>query len=229
MTTPSAHLAPIERTDLFREVLTRIEGLIGDGALGPGDRLPSDRQLAKDLGVSRPLVRQALKVLEGIGRITAQQGVGTFVREDHHALAMREITHGISLDLQFVRDLYPVRKAIELEVLRAALNHNTPDLIDLLQRTLDDQAEHVAQTTLEVPLDVAFEAALGQMCGNTILVRFQALIHEMWLKANLSLIAEPGDKDKVHNEHLAIFEAIREGNSTVALELMESHQDSLGR
>ena len=81
-------LVPIRHVDVYREVLGQIEAFISENALKPGDRLPSDRELAERLGVSRASVRQATKVLEGFGRVDAQRGSGTYVKEPSHVAAI---------------------------------------------------------------------------------------------------------------------------------------------
>jgi GntR family transcriptional repressor for pyruvate dehydrogenase complex len=74
-------MLPIKRTDVFQEVISRMDSMIAKGQYKPGDRFPSERELADTLEVSRTSVRQALKVLEAAGKVETKIGSGTYVRE----------------------------------------------------------------------------------------------------------------------------------------------------
>jgi GntR family transcriptional repressor for pyruvate dehydrogenase complex len=71
---------PIRPKKISEEIVTQIKVLISDGQLKPGERVPSERELAALLGVSRPSVREAIMVLEAMGLVESRQGGGTFVR-----------------------------------------------------------------------------------------------------------------------------------------------------
>src|SRR5262245_4932952 len=162
----AGHLVAIERMDVFREVLHRIDQHIESNHLKPGDRLPSDRELAAALQVSRPLVRQAIKVLESLGRVTAQQGSGTYVQAASHRVAVRELIRGLAFDRNLLRQVLPARIAIELAVLRAAFERRTPANLGLLSRALDQREDQLSDDVQEASLDLTFEATLGRICGN---------------------------------------------------------------
>jgi GntR family transcriptional repressor for pyruvate dehydrogenase complex len=213
--------------DLFREVLRRIDGYVEERQLQPGQRLPSDRELAAALGVSRPLVRQALKVLEGLGRVVAHQGAGTFVADHSHRVAAAELVRGLELDRELLRRLLPARVAIECEVMREAFRHRSTEALAELERTLRERAERLEDEGQEAGLDLGFEAALGRVCGNEVLRRLQALVHEVWLQAQIAVGSAPDDRFRLHQEHLIIFEAFRIGDQEGALAALEAHLGSL--
>src|ERR1700704_4487326 len=105
-------LVPIRHVDIYRAVLAQIESFITENNLQPGDRLPSDRMLADRLGVSRASVRQAIKVLEGFGRIESQHGSGTYVRAPSYTAAIADLTRGMPFDASLGHQLIPVHTAI---------------------------------------------------------------------------------------------------------------------
>ncbi|MGH7921222.1 MAG: FadR/GntR family transcriptional regulator [Candidatus Dormibacteraceae bacterium] len=222
-------LRAIGRMDLFKEVLRRIEAHIEERGLQAGDRLPSDRELAAALQVSRPLVRQALKVLEGLGRVVAYQGSGTFVADGAHQVAVTELTRGLAFDPDLLRDLVPARRAVDLEVLRSAFSVRGPETLAVLQRALAERTEHLesGDTEPEEGLDLSFEAALGRVCGNEVLHRFQALVHDVWLQAQIAVATAPEDRFRLHREHEAVFRAFEAGELDAALELMARHLEGL--
>ncbi|SDH33272.1 GntR family transcriptional regulator, transcriptional repressor for pyruvate dehydrogenase complex [Sinosporangium album] len=220
---PSYGLTAIARMDLFRTVLERIEQYIALNDLQPGDRLPGDRDLASQLGVSRPVVRQALKVFEGLGRVEARQGSGTFIRDAAHGVAAREMLYGLTIDQDLVDKLLRVRIAIELQVLRETCERVGPDELASLRRTLAEVKPEDINEPTEPRLFLAFEAALGQICGNEVLWRIQALVHQIWIEAQLSLGEFSARASRVHDEHTDILRALEGGYHEKAMLLFEQH------
>ena len=218
---------PIQRLDVFREVLRRIEDHIAANDLQPGDRLPSDRDLAASLGVSRPLVRQAIKVLESLGRVSAQQGSGTYVQDASasHRVAVRELTRGLLLDRHLLQQVLPARVAIDVEVLRAAFASRTPETLAALRRALDERERHLDEDSQEASasLDLGFEAALGRVCGNEVLRRLQALAHDVWLQAQIAVGVAPDDPSALHREHVEILAALERGDLADAERRLRGH------
>jgi len=229
MTRRGGQLVAIQRLDVFREALRRIEDHIEANHLQPGDRLPSDRDLAAALEVSRPLVRQAIKVLESLGRVSAQQGSGTYVQDAGHRVAVRELTRGMRFDRDLLRQVLPARVTIDVEVLRAAFARRTPEMLAALARTLDEwerqltEDGHEAGATTSASLDLGFEAALGRACGNEVLRRLQALAHDVWLQAQIAVGVAPGDPAALHHEHREVLEALARGDLPEAERRLRDH------
>jgi len=227
MTGRDGQLVAIQRMDVFREVLRRIEDHIEANDLQPGDRLPSDRELAASLGVSRPLVRQAIKVLESLGRVAAQQGSGTYVQDASHRVAVRELTRGMGFDRDLLRQVLPARVAIDVEVLRAAFARRTPEMLAELAGRLDERERQLTEEAPEArtgaSLDLGFEAALGRVCGNEVLRRMQALAHDVWLQAQIAVGLAPGDPSALHREHREVLEAFARGDLPEAERRLRDH------
>jgi len=218
-------LQPIERIDLYRQVLERLETYIASSALQPGDRLPGDRELAARLGVSRPLVRQAIKVLEGLGRVTVQHGAGTFVRDGSFQVAARELLRGIPADRELLDQLEPLRAAVELLVIRSAFERRTPENLALVEKALADRQSQLQHDREQTSLNLSFEAALGSICGNEPARRLQLMLHEMWLRTQVEVGLAPADPVTLHEEHVEIFEAFRSGDLERTIDLMSQHLD----
>jgi len=227
MTVREGHLVAIERMDVFREVLYRIDQHIDSNHLKPGDRLASDRELAAALQVSRPLVRQAIKALESLGRVTAQQGSGTYVQAASHRVAVRELMRGLAFDRKLLRQVLPARIAIELEVLKAAFERRTPANLGLLRGALDEGERQLTDDVQEASLDLTFEATLGSVCGNEVLRRLQALVHDVWLEAQIAEGLAPGGVSRLHREHRQIFEAFAAGDLEEAMSRFHDHLRNL--
>ncbi|MBV9578130.1 MAG: FadR family transcriptional regulator [Chloroflexi bacterium] len=218
-------LEPIQRVDVYREVLARIEAYIRENQLRPGDRLPSDRELSEWLGVSRPVVRMAIKSLESLGRVEARVGSGTYIRESSQVLAV-ELTRGLEVGWPFLHQLQAARSPIELQILEAAFSHRTPQNLARLQAVVDARARQLAEEDPGegVPnLNLSFEATLGEMCGNEVLRRLQAVLHAMWVQALVAIGEAPGDRELLQHEHDRVLECFRAGDLAGALAAYREH------
>lgn len=220
---PGYRLVPIRRVDVYRQVMTEIETLIERDRLGPGDRLPSDRDLADMLHASRASVRQALKVLEGLGRIDARHGSGTFVREPGFAAAIADLTRGRPFDATEADDVVPVHRAVELAVLEAAFARRTQESVAHVRAALERRQSELADDPEEGSLEFSFETSLGEVCGNPLLRRLQALMQEMFVRACAARGEVPGDKHRLFQEHVGVYERFAEGDLLGALARFREH------
>jgi len=220
---PGYRLVPIRRIEVYRQVMTEIETLIERDRLGPGDRLPSDRDLAEMLHASRASVRQALKVLEGLGRIDTRHGSGTFVREPGFAAAIADLTRGRPFDASEADDVVPVHRAVELAVLEAAFARRTQESIAHVRAALERRHSALADDPEEGSLEFSFETSLGDVCGNPLLRRLQALMQEMFVRACAARGKVPGDKHRLFQEHVGVYERFAEGDLLGALARFREH------
>jgi DNA-binding FadR family transcriptional regulator len=144
------------------DVLEELRGRIHRGELGPGDRLPPERQLAAGLGVSRDRVRDALQTLEGDGYVVAKRGAtgGRFVTELAAPFAAWAARTEAELD-----DIVDFRLAIESEAARFAARRRSRSDVTGIRRAVERL--DAATTPREYRLaDVAFHAAVGIASGN---------------------------------------------------------------
>lgn len=219
---------PIQRVDIYRATLERIRELIRSGNLQPGDRLPSERDLAEALGVSRAAVREALKVLESYGQVEIRIGSGTYVRRAAPQEACQlagALLNGLNPDTHLLQDALEVRWALERQVIES-LGRVTPDQAAEIRAILAEEAEEFMGGGLaEGTLNVRFERTLAHLTGNRLLVRMQATAHEAWVHILLSMEVMPADKARLHQEHLVILAALEAGNTAGALQAMRTHLD----
>jgi GntR family transcriptional repressor for pyruvate dehydrogenase complex len=222
------HLEPIRRIAIYQEVIARLESFIAENGLQSGDQLPSDRQLSEQLGVSRASVRMALKVMESYGRVTAQQGSGTYVSNPAQNATIASLTAGLPYDRDFVMQLAPLRNAIDVAIAEAAWSHRTPENMALVWDTIQARADLMDEDNEGGDLIVSFERALGVICGNELLRRMQSLIHQIWVEAWVKIGKAPGDKHLFHQEHIELYNCMRRGELLKFRKLLAAHLD-MGR
>lgn len=217
-------MIPIQKTDVYREVIDRISGLIDGGGYAPGDRLPSERELSEMLGVSRTTLRQGIKVLESMGRVETRVGSGTYVCSDHlPQICLQDMDIG----KKGLADLITVRCGIEATAVTAFLDgHNTKENIERLEaqvknRVSEDKAG-VKRKPYGYKYNFQFEELIAEMTGNKILILQQQQVHALWtyLWGKLGFLPRSGF---AYSEHTRILEAIKANELELACIYMRRH------
>jgi len=219
---PSFTIIPIPHVDVYEAVLEQLKAMIGE--MQAGDRLPSERELAERLDVSRVSLREALRSLESMGRIEIRRNAGSFVLDSHSSPITSWLKELVPVDAAFLNHLIEVRAAIEDRVLSLVHRQHVDyaplaALLDTIEHGLDQDAKESGS------LDVRFEAMLGRMSGNPLLIEFQKSAHELWVDAWGSCGIAPGDRVALLGEHRQILEALSAGDLPSARALMAAHVD----
>src|SRR5215203_3354694 len=158
---PPFEIVPIKRVDVYRSVLAQLKALISESGMKPGDRLPSERELVERFKVSRVLVREALRALEGMGKIEIRSNAGSFLIHPNGNAMVTQLKAVLPVDIIFLKHLVDVRAAVEDKVIALVAARTVADISeinDLLQR---EEAE--LDKRVEVgSLDLRFEAALAR-------------------------------------------------------------------
>ncbi|GAB1818842.1 FadR/GntR family transcriptional regulator [Herbidospora sp. RD11066] len=205
--------------------------LIGQSGLRPGDRMPTEMELAQRLGTSRTVVREAVKILSALGRVRAQKGRGLYVADDEGMLgAGRWTPFFLPADLDHVYMLFEFRRAQEMETSRLAARRATPVELHEIERAagLCRQGFDTGRADLFNEGDDAFHAAVATASHNMFL---QVAVGEARrLQAQSSLIGLRGSigghAAKAVEEHEAIHRAIRVGDADAAAEAAAAHIDN---
>lgn len=234
-TTSGPSWTPVARTRTHELVLDAIVQQIMSGAIGVGDRLPPERDLAAVLGVSRTAVREAVRVLEARGVVRSSTGSGPEAGTVITALQSDALTGLIGLHVALntvaVPDVVRARVALERESVRLACRRATgPDVADLTG-LLD--AMDSPDVTLEDfnQLDADFHIRIGAAGGNRLVLDLTDALRTVMkphLLAALTDMAErPGELqatlDRLRREHHAIHDAIVKRRADDAAQLVEDH------
>ncbi|MEO3875036.1 FadR/GntR family transcriptional regulator [Nonomuraea sp. B12E4] len=199
--------------------------------LRPGDRMPTENELARRLGTSRTVVREAVKILSALGRVRAQKGRGLYVADDEGMLGTgRWVSFFLPTDLDHVYMLFEFRRAQEMETSRLAARRANPAEL----RAIEDAVgvcRHGFETGREELFnegDDAFHTAIATASHNMFL---QVAVREARrLQAQSSLIglrgSVGGHAAKAVEEHDAIYQAIRAGDPEVAAQAAATHVDN---
>ncbi|AUO67427.1 hypothetical protein WM46_23420 [Citrobacter freundii complex sp. CFNIH2] len=225
-------MIPIKRTDVFQTIIQHITNFLDSKQIKPGERLPSERELASMLNVSRTSVRQALKVLESSGRIETRVGSGTFLAEpptvslsDTHSLE-RLIEGGVTKE--FLRNLIVARTSIERAIFEDYAWRANKSGINQLRELIELNREKFSSQDCDdddSALDLSFEKKVAQLGGNPILINMQEQLHHLWGLAWRQYGFTPEQTEVLHEEHLAIMDALAAKNSARVADLIVQHVD----
>lgn len=153
---------PLRRDRLHQQVADRIQDLIVNESLRPGDRLPSERDLAERLGVSRTVIREAIRVLGAQGLVDVRPGSGSYVQEPSADDAAASIERLLRLRQAPGRyeALGEVRRTLEIEIAGLAARRATEMDVASLEGALAEMAAHAGDAEQFTRQDLAFHAAL---------------------------------------------------------------------
>jgi GntR family transcriptional regulator, transcriptional repressor for pyruvate dehydrogenase complex len=215
-------LDSLHRERLGDIVARKLELAIRGGQYPPGSRLPAQRQLANDLGVSRPVLRESLQLLELRGLVNIHYGSGTYVAEpvDFSTSPESWLRDNISRVNQF----YEFRRIIEPAGAALAAQRATKEEVLNLKRNIDEAALAVERNdiTAFVTFDVEFHALVAQMSHNPYLLHTlnQSIHLETDVRHIIHLLHD--HLAVAHRRHVAIYEAIAAGDAERSRELMDN-------
>jgi GntR family transcriptional repressor for pyruvate dehydrogenase complex len=227
---------PVSRVRTYELVLDRIEAQIVSGALTAGERLPPERELATLLGVSRPAVREALRILEAQGAVRSQVGNGpdsgtTIDRLPSDALARLMRLH-VALGSFPIEDVVETRVVLERASVQLACLHARPGDITNMQADLEAMdAPDIDRETFN-DHDTNFHVALADAGGNRLMSDVTRAIREsvrLPILGGFSAMPESGSqgwrqvRDGLRADHHAIFEAVKAGQADLAAQRLEAH------
>ncbi len=219
---------PIRPKKISEEIVEQIKKLIAKGELKPGDRIPSERDLATMLGVSRPSVREAILVLEAMGFLDARQGGGTFVR----ALTEASITDPLAKlvekkDPELLRALVEVRMGLESWAAYLAAQRAEPHEIAEMRRLFEVMAEQATRGGWDPEIDADFHYAITAASHNSlqmhVLDSVHTLFHATIQVALMEFYRQQGHIEKLLTQHREIMEAIAAHDPELARQKMMVH------
>ncbi len=211
---------PIDSKRLYERVVDQIGDMIRRGEFGPGQRLPAERDLARSLGVSRPVVREAMVALEIAGLVEVRTGSGAYVRPLAEDKPQLNAGHSPT-------DILNARMIIEGEVAAlAAANASEPDI----EAAAGAIAEMIADHGVGRPrsaADLAFHVAVAYASGNAVLA---LVVERLWQEQYSPVFAILSERAHLAENwpatlrgHEAILEAIRRRDPGGARQHMRAH------
>jgi GntR family transcriptional repressor for pyruvate dehydrogenase complex len=208
--------------DRVTHLVRQLEGDILSGKLPAGRRLPSERDLSSEHGVSRSVVREALGHLESLGLLSRMHGSGTRVETPNG----RQATVGYQRFLQLAdlrpRDLGEVRLPLETAIAALAAARRTDEHLARLEKAQAALANRRGSLESHAKADLEFHATLAAATGNPLFQLILEPIQQLLIESRRRTLGRYG-AELAHQHHERIFDAVRSADSEAAEESMRRH------
>lgn len=220
---------PLIRHSLSNQVSERLTSMILESDLSPGDLLPASGQLAATFEVSIPVIREALKSLEGEGLIRVVKGRGSVILDIDRDFLDRYFARAVRFQSWTLLELLGVRRALESEAAALAAVHGTPEQIESLCEITASMAAATDDPARYAELDVEFHVTVAEASRNHMLLM---LIMSVRSALKESVLAGLGRRDtsdrmaEVQRVHDAVADAVARRDPEAAAACMRDHFDS---
>jgi GntR family transcriptional repressor for pyruvate dehydrogenase complex len=226
---PAPEFGPIERKILWEQVAEQLLAMLREKQLGPGDRLPPERELAAMMQVSRPSLREALRALSMMNVLEVKQGAGTFVTSLETELLVEHLGFVLSLDDSSLIELFEARKIVEIGIVGLAAQRITGEELAELEAGLE-RSQEVQHRPLEfLRADEQLHKIITKAARNPIMSRVIDSISRLLLVSRSRTVEIPGVRARTVEDHRAIVAALKRRDPEAAREAMLQHLNHVER
>ena len=209
---------------VFRAAQDRIKGYIVEQGLVPGDPLPTEFDFARQLGISRNSLREALKSLESVGIVETRHGLGSYVGRASLAPLIAgmafNLVQGINEDTRTLRELLELREIMEVELVRRVTGRHSPEQLAALEAIVLAMEEQAASGIADADADRAFHHALYDPLENGVVTLLLRAFFDILATVESQLPAATHTPEANARWHRAIVEATRHGDPAAAVAAM---------
>jgi len=222
-------LEPLRRPPSLPETVQRaIREYIDNNNLKPGDALPPETHLTRQLGVSRNAIREAVKALEMTGIVEVRRGSGLFVGAFSLDPLLESLPYGLMTDLRELRDLLDIRKVLEIGMVERVLQQKTDDQVKNLRNTLEGMEQCASKGQPFPHEDREFHQQMFENIGNQTLLKLLDIFWQTYHRASQIDEIEDYDPMKTYQDHVAIVQAFEAGNAEALKTALAKHYTGLG-
>ena len=216
----------LNRTNLSVQVAEKIEKIILENNLLPGNRIPAERDLATRFGVNRSTLREAIRLLVQRGVLEMRPGSGTYVKNVKHDVIVDAIQRYYLHNQGTARDLLILRKVLEPAIAAMAAENGSPEFMAQLSECHERVQNYFRSGDVDnyIEADLDFHELIARNTGNQLMGAMMLSLHQVlfvWLNTNINrrAITLPGTRDT----HSPIYEAIVARDPERAKDAMEEH------
>lgn len=207
----------------YRQAQVAIKRYIEEHHLQPGDLLPSEGQLAKDMGMSRLSLREGVKTLEAVGILEARQGEGLYVKAFTFDSIFENLPYSFATDGKSLRDLLQVRTALEEGLIGMMAAKATPAQLEHLEHLAGQMLTKARAGKTFEDEDRQFHLTLYGPLENPFLNRLVELFWEVFRRLHGSAGVSHWNLEQTAQDHQDIIAALRAGDTQRTTEAMRSH------
>jgi len=211
------------------EIIEQFKSLLSRGELKPGDELPSERELADSIGVSRPPLREALNALQAMGFIEIKPRSRIVVKAVTEKLFADPLAILIEEDTAKLFEVLEIRRAMENWAAYKAAERATPAEIDKLKKIIEKEEDNLRSNREDAKTDADFHLAIALATHNTVFSHLMASwYHLLWNTQQVArekIFRKKGNRAIIADQHRRLFEAISRGDRDEASRVATGHID----
>ncbi len=217
---------PTKETKVYELIVEEIKNRISLGILKKGDKLPTERDLAEQLKLSRASIREAIRALEVIGLVECRQGAGNYIKESFEDSLFEPLSMMFILEDSNTQDILEIREALELQTVVQASKKITVGELKQLEKILVDMKGCTSEV-LNVQLDKKFHYTIAKASRNKIIINvlsvISQLIDELIKDSREKILADEANRVRLTKNHELIYEALRDKDTAKAYNVMREH------
>jgi GntR family transcriptional repressor for pyruvate dehydrogenase complex len=222
-------IKPLRPGQTTEQVVARVYELIKRDNLKPGDRLPPERELAKELGISRPSLRSGLSSLISMGVLKSRQGAGTFISDgppvlDSEPLRLLAALHGFSFE-----HMFETRSVLEVGAAGLAAERATGEQLATMSEEIAEMFAALEDPQQFLVHDIGFHRAVAAASGNPTLATLVEMVAAVMYERRRDTIGRAHDFNEALEMHRAVYRAIRAKKPDEARAAMREHIDRARR
>jgi GntR family transcriptional repressor for pyruvate dehydrogenase complex len=218
---------PVLKQSLSDRLAQRIRGLILNGEYQEGDRLPAIMEMARRFGVGHPSVREALKKLETMGVVEIRHGSGVYVSRSHEVLVLASPDFTGTVTKKLLLDLIQARMPLEVHSVTQAAQHASADDLEEMRKLLDTAGQNLDNDSVLNSVNMAFHRQIAVASGNTVVAQLLDVLHELFTEEQRLILGIFGSRQRDHQEHLSILEALEKRDEQLCSQRMRKHLEGV--
>jgi GntR family transcriptional repressor for pyruvate dehydrogenase complex len=217
----------VQTKKVYMKIVEQIRDLIKEGRLKPGDKLPPEQILAEKFGTSRPSVREALSALEILGITESRGGKGNFIKNNLNIPSYEQKYRELEEE-ESPFEILEARKAVETEIVGLSAKKAIKEEIDDIKESLNKMKENMTDIPKIMKIDREFHINIARAAHNNLLFSMMLYLadllnEKLWIKMKEKSWSIPGRPQKYLEEHIEIFNAIKNKDSKDARKRMYDH------
>jgi GntR family transcriptional repressor for pyruvate dehydrogenase complex len=220
-------LKPIKRVRLYENAVEQIQSLILRNQYKPKDRLPPERSLAEQLNISRPSLREALRILSVMGLIEIKVGDGIYVKDVSFLPYIESVNLSISSRLQMEQNsllkLWQVRKVLEVGMVDLLERRITDALLKGLWNCIEEMEKNIHDPDAFISSGIRFHRLIAEAGQNEILILIWDTLGDLIRKSHDRIYRISRTPTKSLRSHKKIYDALKKRDVPKAAEAMKKH------
>lgn len=217
-------IEPIKKTRLYEDIVQQFMKKIENEELQPGSKLPTEHELAQQMGVSRTSIREALRSMELLGIVESRVGDGTYVQQASLDGAFGNFGRALRADKELVDGTLEMRYLLESFSAKKAAMCITRQQLDQMYALLDQMASAPDKDSpIVAQCDVEIHKIIAEASGNRALCSVLNLCEELFRPSMEAALHAHHEISDVVREHREIIDAIAAHNAPLAEKLMKQH------